>query len=214
MASTPRRSRNPSPIEVGRTCLQVVRIGILALQGAVTEHADALTSLGARPVAVKRPEHLEDIDGIVLPGGESTTMSMLLESSELFDPLEKKLGDGLPAFGTCAGMILLASEVLDGRADQRNFGVMDISVRRNAWGRQVDSFEADLCVDGISPEAFPAVFIRAPRVERVGARVEVLAAIHDEPVLCRSGSVVVASFHPELSGDLRIHQLFLEGVNA
>lgn len=192
----------------------MVRIGILALQGAVAEHADALTRLGAQPVAVKRPEHLEDIDALVLPGGESTTMSMLLESSDLFDPLQKKLDDGLPVLGTCAGMILLASEVLDGRADQRSFSVIDIGVRRNAWGRQVDSFEADLHIEAFGDAAFSAVFIRAPRVERVGDDVEVLAAIHDEPVLCRSGAVVVASFHPELSGDLRIHQFFLEGIRT
>jgi len=141
-------------------------------------------------------------------------MSMLLQSSELFDPLQKRLEDGLPALGTCAGMILLAADVLDGRADQRNFDVIDIGVRRNAWGRQVDSFEADLRVNEIGDATFSAVFIRAPRVERVGDDVEVLAAIDDEPVLCRSGSVLVASFHPELSGDLRIHQLFLEGVSA
>ncbi len=190
-----------------------MRIGILALQGAVGEHADAFTRLGASPVPIRRPEQLEDVDAIVLPGGESTTMSMLLESSELFEPLQKRLEDGLPVLGTCAGMILLASDVLDGRADQRSFAVIDLAVRRNAWGRQVDSFEADLDIEAIGDDAFPAVFIRAPRVERVGHDVEVLAAIDDEPVLCRSGSVVVASFHPELSGDLRIHKLFLEGVH-
>ncbi len=191
-----------------------MRIGILALQGAVGEHADAFTRSGASPVSVRRADQLDDLDAIVLPGGESTTMSMLLESSEMFDPLLKRLEDGLPALGTCAGMILMASDVLDGRSDQRNFGVIDIGVRRNAWGRQVDSFEADLRVSGIEGSNFPAVFIRAPRVERVGDDVEVLAAIDDEPVLCRSGSVLVASFHPELSDDLRIHQLFLEGVSA
>lgn len=189
-----------------------MRVGILALQGAVTNHADAFTRLGADTVLVKTPEQLDRIDALALPGGESTTMSMLLEKSELFDPVHKLLADGMPAFGTCAGMILLASEVLDGRADQRNFGVIDISVRRNAWGRQVDSFEAHLAVPAAGDEPFDAVFIRAPRVERVGDDVEVLASIDDEPVLCRSGSIVVASFHPELSGDPRIHQLFLQGA--
>lgn len=189
-----------------------MRVGILALQGAVTNHADAFARLGAETVFVKTAEHLDGIDALALPGGESTTMSMLLEKSGLFDPVAKLLEDGLPAFGTCAGMILLAADVLDGRDDQRQFGVIDIGVRRNAWGRQVDSFEADLSVPAVGDEPFDAVFIRAPRVERVGDDVEVLASIDDEPVLCRSGSIVVASFHPELSGDLRIHQLFLQGA--
>jgi 5'-phosphate synthase pdxT subunit len=188
-----------------------VRVGILAVQGAVREHADAFARLDVDTVLVKTPTSLDGIDALVLPGGESTTMSMLLERSALFDPVAKLLEDGLPALGTCAGMILLAADVLDGRADQRNFGVIDIGVRRNAWGRQVDSFETDLAVAGLDGE-FHAVFIRAPRVARVGDDVEVLAAVDGEPVLCRSGSVVVSSFHPELSGDLRIPQLFLEGL--
>jgi pyridoxal 5'-phosphate synthase pdxT subunit len=190
-----------------------VRIGILALQGAVGEHADALTRLGAEPVAVKTPAQLDGIDALVLPGGESTTMSMLLTSSELFDPVQKLLDDGLPCLGTCAGMILLATDVVDGRADQRSFGTVDMRVRRNGWGRQVDSFEADLAVAGFEDAPFHAVFIRAPRVETIGDGVDVLACVDDEPVLCRSGSTIVSSFHPELSGDLRIHQLFLEGVS-
>jgi 5'-phosphate synthase pdxT subunit len=188
------------------------RIGILALQGAVTNHADALTRLGGTPVAIKKPEQLDDVDALVLPGGESTTMSMLLERSGLFDPVQKLLDDGMPALGTCAGMILLATDVLDGRPDQRSFGAIDVGVRRNGWGRQVDSFETDIDVAALDGEAFPAVFIRAPRVERVGDDVEVLASVDGEPVLCRSGSIVVSSFHPELSHDLRIHRLFLEGV--
>ena len=188
------------------------RIGILALQGALGEHADAFARLGVGTVAVKTRAQLEGVDGLVLPGGESTTMSMLLEKSELFEPVHKLLDEGLPALGTCAGMILLATEVLDGRPDQRSFGAIDLRVRRNAWGRQVDSFEADVDVDGLDGGQFHAVFIRAPRVESTGDDVEVLACIDDEPVLCRSGAVVVSSFHPELSGDLRIHQLFLEGV--
>jgi 5'-phosphate synthase pdxT subunit len=195
----------------------VVRIGILALQGAVGEHAEALTRLGAEPVAVKQPDQLAGIDALVLPGGESTTMSMLLTSSGLFDPVQKLLDDGLPCLGTCAGMILLASDVVDGRPDQRSFGVVEMRVRRNGWGRQVDSFEADIRVEGLKGDAFHAVFIRAPRVESIGDDVDVLATVNflgdDEPVLCRSGSTIVSSFHPELSGDLRIHQLFLEGVS-
>lgn len=188
------------------------KVGILALQGAVAEHADALRELDATVVEIRGPEHLAGIDAVVLPGGESTTMSLLLESSGLFDALNERLHDGLPALGTCAGMILLASAIVDGRPDQRSFATVDLTVRRNAWGRQVDSFEQDIAVDGVAGGAFPAVFIRAPRVERVGESVEVLAAIDGEPVVCRSGRTIVTAFHPELSDDLRIHQLFLQGV--
>ena len=189
-----------------------MKLGILALQGAVGEHAQVLAELGADTVEVRAPEHLAGIDAIVVPGGESTTMSMLLDSSGLFDPLAERLRDGMPALGTCAGMILLATDVLDGRPDQRSFGVLDVAVRRNAFGRQVDSFEADLDVTGLASGPFPAVFIRAPVVERTGADVEVLASVDAAPVLVRSGPVLAAAFHPELSGDLRLHQLFLEGV--
>ena len=194
-----------------------MKVGVLALQGDVREHACALVDLGAHAVEVRVPEDLAGIDALVLPGGESTTISLLLASSGLFQPIAERLAEGMPAFGTCAGMILLASEVLDGRADQRSFAAIDVAVRRNAFGRQVDSFEAPLAVDGVPGGPFDAVFIRAPVVERTGAGVEVLArlASHDadqaRPVLCRQGSVVVAAFHPELSGDLRLHQLFLEG---
>jgi 5'-phosphate synthase pdxT subunit len=163
-------------------------------------------------VAVRTPGDLAGIDGIVLPGGESTTMSHLLQTSGMFDPLADRLRDGLPAFGTCAGLILLASDVLDGRPDQRSFGVLDVTVRRNAFGRQVDSFEADLDVAGLAGGAFPAVFIRAPVVERAGDAVEVLASVEGRPVLCRQGPVFAAAFHPELSGDLRLHQQFLVSV--
>ena len=190
----------------------MAKVGILALQGAVGEHASVLAELGAEPVEVRRPEHLASLDGLVLPGGESTTMSMLLESAELFDPLADRLRDGLPVFGTCAGMILLANDVLDGRPDQRSFAVIDIDVRRNAFGRQVDSFETDLDVEGLVGAAFPAVFIRAPVVERAGDDVEVLASVDGRPVLCRQGAVTVAAFHPELSGDLRLHETFLGGI--
>jgi 5'-phosphate synthase pdxT subunit len=188
------------------------KVGVLALQGAVTEHAQTLAELGAEPVEVRGPEHLAGIDAIVMPGGESTTMSMLLESSGLFEPLHRQLREGLPAFGTCAGMILLASEVLDGRPDQRSFGVLDVAVRRNAFGRQIDSFEADLEVTGLPGGAFPAVFIRAPVVERTGGDVEVLATVDGAPVLVRQGAVLAAAFHPELSGDFRLHQLFVKGL--
>jgi len=189
-----------------------VKVAIVALQGDVREHAAALTDAGATPVLARVPEQLDGVDAIVLPGGESTTMSLLLASSGVGDALAERLDAGTPVFGTCAGMILLAREVLDGRADQRSFGVIDIAVRRNAFGRQVDSFEADLQVDGLGREPFPAVFIRAPFVDRAGDDVEVLARVAEHPVLCRQGNVLVAAFHPELSADRRLHRLFLEGV--
>ncbi len=166
-----------------------------------------------RSSEVRTPAELAVVDAVVLPGGESTTMSMLLDSSGLRAPLAERLAEGLPVLGTCAGMILLAREVLDGRADQQSLGVVDITVRRNAFGRQVDSFEADLdLTSGGAPVAggpFHAVFIRAPIIEAAGPGVEVLARVGDRPVLARQGSAVVASFHPELTDDLRLHRLFL-----
>jgi 5'-phosphate synthase pdxT subunit len=187
------------------------RIGVLALQGATRPHAEALADLDVEPVEVRTPAQLATVDGLVLPGGESTTMSFLLDSSELRQPLSDRLAAGMPAFGTCAGMILLASDVLDGRPDQRSLAAVDLTVRRNAFGRQRDSFEADLDVAGLD-RPFHAVFIRAPFVERVGDRVEVLAEVRGHPVLCRSGPVLVSSFHPELGDDRRLHRLFLEAV--
>jgi pyridoxal 5'-phosphate synthase pdxT subunit len=191
-----------------------VKVGVLALQGASARHASMLTRLGAEPVTVRSPADLSDISALVLPGGESTTMSMLLESSGLFEPLSERLADGLPALGTCAGMILLGRDILDGRSDQRCFGAIDIAVRRNAFGRQVDSFEADLAVTGLAGEDAPlhGVFIRAPVVERVGPEVDVLATVEGQPVLCRQGPVLVAAFHPELGDDPRLHELFLTEV--
>jgi 5'-phosphate synthase pdxT subunit len=198
-------------------CRQV-KVGILALQGDVREHARVLAELGADPVEVRAPEELAGIDALILPGGESTTMSMLLESSCLFGPLAGRLSEGMPVFGTCAGMILLATEVLDGRGDQRCFGAIDLSVRRNAFGRQVDSFESDIEVREVIGGPMRAVFIRAPVVERAGRRVEVLATVArasgPSPVVCRQGSVLVAAFHPELAGDWRLHELFLSSVGS
>lgn len=186
------------------------KVGVLALQGAVREQVRILAELGAHPVEVRTREDLSGVDALVLPGGESTTMSLLLDSSGLFDPIASRLAEGMPAFGTCAGMILLASDVLDGRADQRFFGAIDLTVRRNAFGRQVDSFETPLDVAGMAgAQPFDAVFIRAPFVERCGDGVEVLAAVDGHPVLCRSGNVLASAFHPELSDDFRIHELFL-----
>ena len=185
-----------------------MKVGLLALQGAVGPHADALTDLGATPVQVRTPDQLANVDALIIPGGESTTMSKLLETSGLADPLGERLAAGMPTFGTCAGMIVLAREVLDGRADQRSFGAIDITVRRNAFGRQIDSFEADLAVDGLD-DPFHAVFIRAPFVEEVAGDVEVLARVDGHPVLCRQGAVLVSAFHPELTPDRRLHQQFL-----
>jgi 5'-phosphate synthase pdxT subunit len=170
--------------------------------------------LGAQPTEVRTTEELAGVDALVLPGGESTTMSLLLESAGLLTPLSDRLRDGMPAFGTCAGMILLAAEVVDGRPDQHRLGAIDIAVRRNAFGRQIDSFETDLDVVGFD-SPLPAVFIRAPVVERVGPEVTVLASVtgtdgQARPVLCQQGPVLVAAFHPELSGDLRLHRAFLD----
>jgi pyridoxal 5'-phosphate synthase pdxT subunit len=194
------------------------RVGILALQGDVAEHARSLGELGADPLEVRSPADLAVSDMLVIPGGESTTMSLLLESSGLLDPLRGRLRAGMPVFGTCAGMILLASEISDGRPDQHCLGAIDIGVRRNAFGRQVDSFETDLTVLGLAGP-FHAVFIRAPVVERVGEAVTVLASIEEDdgtarPVFCRQGSVFVAAFHPELSGDNRLHEEFLRNASA
>ena len=183
-----------------------MQVGVLALQGAFAAHSDCLTSIGVQSIEVRTPEQLSSVDALLMPGGESSTMSQLLESSGLFGPIATRITDGMPVFGTCAGMILLASEILDGRSDQRNFAAIDISVRRNAFGRQVDSFEATI---NSSVGDFHGVFIRAPRIERVGAQVEVLGSINDEPVLVRQGNVLAASFHPELSNDARLHEYFV-----
>jgi 5'-phosphate synthase pdxT subunit len=192
------------------------KIGVLALQGDVREHALAVAELGAHPVEVRAAGDLAGVDGLILPGGESTAISLLLVSSGLREPIAERLAAGMPALGTCAGMILLATDVLDGRPDQQTFGVIDIAVRRNAFGRQVDSFETDLDVPRLGGEPLHAVFIRAPVVERAGREVEVLAAVQcsegpPRPVACQAGPILVTSFHPELSGELRLHDLFLKG---
>jgi 5'-phosphate synthase pdxT subunit len=187
-------------------------VGVLALQGAFGLHAVALADLGARTFEVRSPADLKRVDALVMPGGESTTMSMLLESSGLFDAIAARLDEAMPVFGTCAGMILLATTVLDGRPDQRSFGAVDLAVRRNAYGRQIDSFETSLQVAGLSDDPFPAVFIRAPLVDRAGPAVEILASHEGRPVLARQGPVTVASFHPELAGDNRLHARFLQEV--
>jgi 5'-phosphate synthase pdxT subunit len=188
-----------------------VNVGVLALQGAFVAHARVLRGLDADPVEVRGSDDLEHIDALILPGGESTTMSMLLETSKLHQPIADRIDGGLPVFGTCAGLILLADGVLDGRADQQSFGVLDVDVRRNAFGRQVDSFEAELDVKGLD-RPFRGVFIRAPVVERAGDEVQVLACVEHKAVLVRQGNVFAAAFHPELSDDDRIHRMFLEEV--
>ncbi len=186
-------------------------IGILALQGAFRAHELSVRRLGADTLQVRTPDDLDRVDALVMPGGESTTMSHLLTTSQLFDPIAKRLADDMPTFGTCAGMILLSTHVHDARDDQRSFACLDVDVRRNAYGRQVDSFEADLDVVGFD-SPFHAVFIRAPRVERVGSGVDVLAEHDGVAVLVRQGAIMAASFHPELTDDSRIHERFLTMV--
>lgn len=188
-------------------------IGVLALQGAFAAHEDALASLGCSTRRVRTTEDLFGLDGLVLPGGESTTMSKLLLSRGLFDAVSCAIDSGVPVFGTCAGMILLASSISDGRDDQVVFGAIDMSVRRNAYGRQIDSFETNLEVEGVS-HPVPALFIRAPGVESTGPTVEVLARVDGRPCLVRQGRVWAASFHPELTSDRAVHSLFVECVRA
>ena len=188
-------------------------VGVLALQGAFDQHRRRLEALGVAAPLVRTPAGLEGVDAVVLPGGESTTMSHLLATSGLYDELKSRLVSGMPVFGTCAGMILCATEVLDGRPDQRGFDLIDLTVRRNGYGRQLASFEADLDVPVLlGDEPFHAVFIRAPFVERVGAGVEVLARHEDVPVLVREGRCTVAAFHPELTDDTRLHEMFVESL--
>jgi 5'-phosphate synthase pdxT subunit len=195
-----------------------VTIGVLALQGDVREHRQCMEAVGTATAAVRTAADLARVDGLVIPGGESTTISRLLEVFELYRPLRDALGEGLPVYGSCAGMILLASEVLDTRPDARCLGAIDMVVRRNAFGRQVDSFETDLDVAGIAGGPMRAVFIRAPRVESIGPAVAVLATVpaaeHAPAALVavRQGNAVATSFHPEVTGDLRMHEYFAELV--
>lgn len=186
-------------------------VGVLALQGAFNRHTRVLGELNVATQEVRTPQDLASVDALVMPGGESTTMSQLLESSELFKPIKKMIHEGMPVFGTCAGMILLAKEIIDGRDDQVSFGAIDIDVQRNAYGRQIDSFEAEIEVDGFNTP-FQAVFIRAPRIVKAAQSVEVLAEFGVEIVLARQKNVLVASFHPELSPDQRIHELFVREI--
>ena len=191
-------------------------VGVLALQGDVAEHVRALERSGARAVAVRRPEELGTIDGLVIPGGESTTLWRLAVSFEMLEPMRKVLSSGLPAFGSCAGMIMLADRLVDGVAGQQTFGGIDMTVRRNAFGRQVDSFESDIRLAGLPGAPLRAVFIRAPWVEQAGADVEILGTDGrtGRIVAVRQGPLLATSFHPELTPDTRIHEFFIEIVKG
>ncbi len=189
-------------------------VGVLALQGDVAEHLLALAAAGARPMPVRRPEELDTVDGLVIPGGESTTMWKLAVTFDLMEPLRKRIGAGMPAFGSCAGMIMLADRLLDGQGGQETIGGIDMTVRRNAFGRQVDSFESDIELAGLPGPVFRAVFIRAPWVEETGGPVEILGreAATGRIVAVRQGPALATAFHPELAGDTRVHSFFVDMV--
>jgi pyridoxal 5'-phosphate synthase pdxT subunit len=193
---------------------QAPAVGILALQGDVAEHMRALRAAGAMPVPVRRSAELDAVEGLIIPGGESTTMWKLAVNFDLIDPIRKRISAGLPVFGSCAGMIMLAARLTDQVGGQETLGAIDMTVRRNAFGRQVDSFESDIALAGVAGPAFRAVFIRAPWVEETGPSVEVLAA---EPrtgriVAVRQGSSLATAFHPELTPDSRVHRIFVDMV--
>ena len=184
-------------------------VGVLALQGDAREHLHTLSGIGAKALPVKKPEQLSEIDGLIIPGGESTTIGKMAVRFGLLDPLRHVINDGLPVYGTCAGMILLAGAITDG--DQPLIGALDVVVKRNAFGRQNESFEASIDIDGLS-DRFHAVFIRAPWIEKVGAEVQVLASIDEHPVMVRQDKILASSFHPELTGDGRVHRMFIESI--
>jgi 5'-phosphate synthase pdxT subunit len=187
-----------------------VKIGVLALQGDVAEHIASLGDCGVIASGVRSKQEIQSVDALVIPGGESTTIAKLARAFGVFDLIKSRIASGMPTYGSCAGMILIADKILDGGADQEGFGGIDAQVRRNAFGRQVDSFETDLSFAGISGAAFRAVFIRAPWVESVGTQVEVLASFNGHPVAIRQGHLLATSFHPELTGDNRIHRFFVD----
>jgi pyridoxal 5'-phosphate synthase pdxT subunit len=186
-----------------------MKVGVLALQGDVREHEEALESAGATPVSVKRPDQLDGVDALVLPGGESTTIGKLLARFELLEPIRRRVQGGMPLFGTCAGLITMSRAVSGDEPAPHRLEIMDITVRRNAYGRQVDSFETDIGVWGID-EPLRVAFIRAPAIERVGRDVEVLARHDGQPVLVRQGRLLGSTFHPEITGERRVHELFLD----
>ncbi|MDE3227491.1 MAG: pyridoxal 5'-phosphate synthase glutaminase subunit PdxT [Acidobacteriota bacterium] len=189
-----------------------MKVGVLALQGDVREHMSSLIACGVDPISVRRSSEIDQVDALVLPGGESTTIAQLAEVFGIYDQLKKRIDEGMPVYGSCAGMILLANEILDSKVGQKTFGGLNITVRRNAFGRQVDSFETDIPFKDGSNELVRAVFIRAPWVEKVGEGVEVLASVDNHPVAVRSKTLLATSFHPEITGDHRIHRYFIEEV--
>jgi 5'-phosphate synthase pdxT subunit len=189
-----------------------MKVGVLALQGDVREHISSLITCGVNPVPVRRSSEIDQIDALVLPGGESTTIAQLSEAFGIFEQIRDRIVSGMPVYGSCAGMILLANEILDAKEGQKSFGGLDITVRRNAFGRQVDSFESEIAFNDGSSALVHAVFIRAPWVERVGESVQVLASVDKHPVAVRSERLLATSFHPELTGDHRIHRYFIEEV--
>jgi len=189
-----------------------MKVGVLALQGDVREHVSSLIACGVDPITVRRSSEIDQIDALVLPGGESTTIAQLSEVFGIYDQIKSRIADGMPVYGSCAGMILLANEILDAKVGQKTFGGLNITVRRNAFGRQVDSFESDISFKDGSSDLIRAVFIRAPWVEKVGEDVEVLATVDTHPVAVRSKTLLATSFHPELTADHRIHRYFIEEV--
>jgi 5'-phosphate synthase pdxT subunit len=190
-------------------------VGVLALQGDFREHLAVLAELGAKAVPVRRERELDEVDGLVIPGGESTVMDKLARSFGLAEPLRARIAEGLPVYGTCAGLILLADTVLDAAAGQQTFGGLDVAVRRNAFGNQLDSFETDLDVEGFEGPPVHAAFIRAPVVERVGDRARAIASVDDGRVVAvRQGNLLGTSFHPEITGETRFHRAFLDTVVA
>lgn len=194
-----------------------MKIGVLALQGDFREHINSLSDCGVNALAVKTKEEILEIDALVLPGGESTTIAKLARGFDLFDLIKKRISDGMPTYGSCAGMILLADRIEDAIDGQESFGGIDMTVRRNAFGRQVDSFETDLRFVGITQPSIKAVFIRAPWVELVGSQVKILAEVKNadgsvHPVAVRQENLLATSFHPELTGDNRVHKFFIEEI--
>lgn len=189
-----------------------MKVGVLALQGDYREHINSLIACGVDPINVRRSSELDAIDALVLPGGESTTIAQLAEVFGIYSDIKNRISAGMPVYGSCAGMILLADEILDAKVGQKSFGGLDITVRRNAFGRQVDSFETDIAFADVSAELIRAVFIRAPWVERVGEGVQILSSVGSHAVAVRSQSLLATSFHPEITGDHRIHRYFIEEV--